>query len=292
MQLFALLMAVVPLAGGGAPVEGGAAGAAPAPVAAAAASPTFSNAEALLDALEKADAGLVSFEADIEYDRRFELQGDQHIRRGRLFFKSEPPEAPADGADGKRAVFAVQFHELQIDNSIRTEEQTFVFDGEWFIERNAAAKRFIKRQVAMPGERINPLRLGEGPFPVPIGQKKADILARYEARLAPREESLENEDHLKGAFLEGTTQLVLTPRAEFDRDELREIRLWYRSEDGGRLLPRLTRTLDRKGDVSLVRLVGMKVNSADFPADIVSIAAPPRGDGWDVQEHLKRAGDE
>lgn len=272
--------------------EGGAAGEPPSPPQTTTTTASaFSSAEALLDALERADAGLVSFDADIEYDRRFELQGDQHIRRGRLYYKAEP--APADDpASGRRGVFAVRFHELQIEDSIRTEAQTFVFDGEWFIEKNEAAKRFIKRQVAFPGERLNPLRLGEGPFPVPIGQKKADILARYEARLAPRDESLEHEDHLRGAFLDGTTQLVLTPRPGYERDELREIRLWYREESGGRLLPRLTRTVDRKGDISLVRLVGMKVNAPDFPADIVSIAEPPAGEGWDIQEHLKRPGDE
>lgn len=290
-QLIAALLAASPLAGTEPGPERAAGGGGQAVAKTEAPTASFASAEALLDALERADAGLISFQADIEYDRRFELQGDQHIRRGRLFYKAEPPPAD-DSSAGKRAVFAVRFHELQIEDSVRREEQTFVFDGEWFIEKNEAAKRFIKRQVAMPGERINPLRLGEGPFPVPVGQKKSDILSRYEARLAPLLESIENESHLANGFLDGATQLVLTPRPEYDRDELREIRLWYRAEAGGRLLPRLTRTVDRKGDVSLVRLVGMNVNAPDFPADIVSIAEPPRGEGWDVQEHLKRPGDE
>lgn len=255
------------------------------PVAAAPAG-AFADADALLVALEKADAGLVSFDADIEYDRRFALQGDQHVRRGHIYYRVAP--APDGEAEG-RGVFAVLFEQLQIEDSVRQERQSFVFDGEWFIEKNEAAKRFIKRQVALPGEPINPLRLGEGPFPIPIGQKRADIVARYEARLAPVNESLENEPHLNAGFLERSTQIVLTPRPEFGRDEFREIRLWYRAEGGGRLLPRLARTVNMQGDVSFVRLVGMRVNDPAFPEGIATIAEPARGEGWEVQIELKRA---
>jgi hypothetical protein len=249
----------------------------------------FPDADALLLALEKADVGLVSFEAHIQYDRRFELQGDQHIRRGEIYYKAE---VKGDGGGGavEPAVFAVKFNELQIDETKRPEEQAFIFDGEWFIERNDAAKRFIKRQVALPGERINPLRLGEGPFPIPIGQKRVDILARYEAKLVPVEDGLKDEPDYAAAVA-GATQIVLTPRAEFGKDEFREIRLWYRSEGEGakaRLLPRLAQTLNRQGDVSFVLLVGMKVNGADFPGQIVNVDEPPAGQGWEVQTELKR----
>lgn len=252
---------------------------------AAASNARFADADALLLALERGDQGLQTFDADIEYDRRFELQGDQHIRRGHIYYKVIPTPA---GAAGTRAVFAVRFNQLQIEDIVRTEEQTLVFDGQWLIEKNEASKRFIKRQVALPGEEINPLRLGEGPFPIPVGQKRADIVARYEARLAPSDESIEGEAHLSGDFIAGTTQIVLTPRPEFSRDEFREIRLWYRPEAGGRLLPRLARTVNRQGDVTIVRLVGMRVNADDFPASIVDIAEPPKGDGWEVQTELKR----
>jgi hypothetical protein len=258
--------------------------------AAAAAPMVYPDADALLLALEKADVGLVSFEAHIQYDRRFALQGDQHIRRGEIYYKAEVKGA--DGGAVEPAVFAVKFKELQIDGSVRTEEQAFIFDGEWFIERNDAAKRFIKRQVALPGERINPLRLGEGPFPIPIGQKRVDILARYEAKLVPVDDGLRDEPDYLAAVAGGkvvATQIVLTPRAEFGKDEFREIRLWYRPE-GGRLLPRLAQTLNRQGDVSFVLLVGMKVNGADFPAQVVSVDEPPAGQGWEVQTELKRAG--
>lgn len=247
----------------------------------------FADADALLLALEKADAGLVSFEARIEYDRRFELQGDRHVRRGDIYYKAEVkpggerPEAPA--------VFAVSFNQLQIEEAIREEQQMYVFDGEWFIEKNFAARRFIKRQVALPGERINPLRLGEGPFPIPIGQKRDDILTRYEAKLVGTNESIEEEPELQET-VKGSTQIVLTPRAAFDRDEFREIRLWYRPDDrnNGRLLPRMARTLNRQGDVSIVRLIGMKVNDPTFPAAIADVAEPPADEDWDVQRELKR----
>lgn len=251
----------------------------------------FADADALLLALEKADAGLKTFEARISYDRRFELQGDRHVRMGDIYYKAEVKpggeEAPAP------AVFAVSFNKLIIDDIDRDEQQMYVFDGEWFIEKNFAAKRFIKRQVAPPGERINPLRLGEGPFPIPIGQKRADIVSRYEARLVPVNESIEDEEELTKS-VKGSVQIVLTPREGFERDELREIRLWYRPDEGngGRLLPRQARTLNRQGDVSIVRLIGPKVNSKDFPQQITTVAPPPLEERWDIQEDLKRAGGE
>lgn len=290
-----LIALLVSAAGGTLAWNAGAAGEAPAATGQAA---PFQSVDALLDAVETADKGLKTFDADIQYDRRFELAGDQHIRNGKIYYKAAVvnlDELPA-GADGRpgvvagvaRKAFAVKFITLVIDGKVTEESQTFVFDGEWFIEKNEATKRFIKRQVARPGQLIDPLRLGEGPFPIPVGQKKEDILARYDAVLAPVLDSVADEPHLTGGFLDGCTQIVLTPKAEFPDDELREIRLWYRAEADGRVLPRLARTVVKQGDVSLVRLVGMRVNGPDFPADIVSVAEPDRSEGWDVQVDQKR----
>ena len=63
--------------------------------------------------------------------------------------------------------------------------QHYAFDGQWVVEKTPADKQFTKRQVVPPGEDFDPLRIGEGPFPVPVGQRKADILDRFDAEILP-----------------------------------------------------------------------------------------------------------
>jgi hypothetical protein len=46
--------------------------------------PEIRTAGDLLRALENADNGLEAISAQINYDRRFLLQGDRHVRRGTL----------------------------------------------------------------------------------------------------------------------------------------------------------------------------------------------------------------
>jgi len=79
--------------------------------------------------------------------------------------------------------------------------------------------------------------------------------------------------------VEGTCQLKLVPRAPFaERDQFTEIRLWYRPAT---LRPRMARTINRQGDVSIVRLVDVEVNEP-LPEGVLSTKPPPEGAGWDI----------
>lgn len=260
----------------------------------------------LLDAIEKADQGLERFDAEVQYDRRFALQQAQQIRRGKLWYQTyqEPMIVPDKGVksgDGalprcvgfeiKRRRFGVHFTSLQNDDVQRDIQQSYIFDGEWFVESDAQSKRYTKRQIAKPGQAVDPLKLGEGPFPLPIGQKKDDIKARYDASIAPVGETLENEPNLKNDVAQGCTQLKLVPRSGQDAGGLREIRIWYRPDPppgDGRMLPRLARTVNEQGDESFVWLVNLRVNPADFDSTKVSLTPPPAEQGWDIQEELLR----
>jgi len=112
-------------------------------------------------------------------------------------------------------------------------------------------------------------------MPIPIGQRKADILARYEAQLLEPGAGLEDHAEL-AAFAAGSVQLQLTPRN--DDDQFREVRLWYRPEGDGRLLPRMARTLNRNGDESTVRLVGTRLN-AEVPESLLDTRPPADWNG-------------
>ncbi|MBL0921097.1 MAG: hypothetical protein IBJ10_03095 [Phycisphaerales bacterium] len=251
-----------------------------APEAAPAAAPNHAevvSAAELLKTLETSGEGMTTLRADIRYDRRFLLQGDRHVRDGSLYFKVNPGAGPS-GARGR--TFAIHFDELYVGDRLENDPQTWIFDGRWLTEVRPAIKRLTRREVVREGEDFDPLRIGEGPMPIPIGQKAADILSRYDAELRPQNEGAgeDGKAYLTG-LKEEAWQLLLTPRKDRpDKDEFREIRLWYSKAT---LLPRLARTINRAGDESFVALINLERNGALPEA---AFAVPEPGDaGWEIQ---------
>ncbi|MFG0274395.1 MAG: outer membrane lipoprotein carrier protein LolA [Phycisphaerales bacterium] len=242
---------------------------------------SFADARGLLDALETGADDLRTLRASIQYDRRFLLQGDQHVRRGTLYFAQRERE---DGAGLKR-VFEVDFTVLYLvgGDTRRKEDdrQVWTFNGEWLVEKRPEKKQYIARQVAPPGADFDPLRLGEGPIPIPLGQEAEAVLARYDATLVPTAEGIDPaEDPKLIEFAErdgGSWQLRLVPRVE--DDDFEEIRLWYAK---GTLLPRMAMTTNRSGDVSVVQLLQVEQN-IELPPEVFSVTPPPMGQGWDTQ---------
>lgn len=264
-----------------------------------AAAPRIENVNDLLAALENADKGLRGLAADIQYDRRQVLQGDQQVRRGKLWYRATEPQ------DGGKPVkeFAISFDSLIVRGGdagqMMNDQEVWIFDGQWLVEKRPDRRSFTKRRIAAPGENFDPLRVGEGPLPFPIGQKAADIRARYTVELQPAG-GLFAEGTPLATFVEGTHQLLLTPRPEFaGQEEFTEIRLWYRWDPStSRLLPRMARTTSRGGDEAYVQLLNVEafadgVGAGAIPATVFDTTAPDAAAGWDVQiiDELAREGD-
>lgn len=247
----------------------------------AAAPASIQNAKDLLDALQASDASLRTYQATVVYDKRFALQADQHIRRGKLYFSSEPDKAI--GRDRRR--FAVTFDTLQIEEVVRPEQQALIFDGEWLVEKREAEKQWTATRLAPADAPIDPLS-ADGPLPIPFGQSAEAILSRFDAALAAPEDGLDwgalgASNYLASAT--GSWQLVLTPREGTPESErFREVRLWYIRDASGRLLPRLAYTIDRKGDESFVQLVGPQVNG-ELPPGVIDMSEPDPALGWTIQ---------
>ncbi len=241
------------------------------------------TADELLDRLETSDSKLSTIQADVVYDKVMVIAGDRQIRAGKLYFENK-----ADATTGeKHRRFAIYFDTLQLGEKVETKQQQYIFDGEWLIEKLVADKQLIKRQVVKPGEKFDPLKIGEGPMPIPIGQKKQDIISRYDVTLVAASDGLEDEG-LK-TFVEGALQLKLIPKVGADRD-FKEIRLWYRVEptlDGKPLLPRMARTIDSADDVSLVQLIQLRINQKLDETQFDSTSPDPT---WTVVVHPFRDG--
>lgn len=249
----------------------------------------FETLDALLDALESADADIERLSAKLLYEREYALAGDTQERIGRVSFVSLPGEASdedADEGDDRARAFAVVFDTVIVGDRKEADGRTFVFDGRWLTERIPEEELILRREVAPPGSRFDPLKIGEGPLPLPLGQKKADILANYEAEKVPADAGIgHREDLVK--FTAGSAQLVLIPNAaRAERDDFEEIRLWYKKVEGA-LLPRMAMTLNKTGDEVIVRLWDVKLNEdATIDEGAFENEIP---EGWEVDEERYRA---
>jgi len=239
----------------------------------------FTSADELLTALESAGAEIRHLSADIAYVKEFAIQGDVQTREGRLVFESKPGEVES-AAPARR--FGITFDKFQVGERVEDEQieylEQFIFDGEWLAEIRPNEKQFIRRQVVRPGERWDPLKVGEGPFPIPIQQRREDILRQYGAELLDGAEGL---DQPKLQAVGGKCyQLRLTPREDAGESDVREIRVWY---DKQTLLPRIARTVSTADDVSLVLLKNVKLNEEAAVSEAeLSTELPPDLTGWNV----------
>lgn len=248
----------------------------------------FTTADQLLTALETADQDLKNLTAALQYTKDFAIAGDTQVRQGTLWFEDISAANAKPGTPRKRR-FAILFKNVQVGTRLDEKEQMYNFDGEWLVERFPSEKRMVKRQVVPPGESFDPLKIGEGPLPIPIGQRKDDILARYDATLLPPNDGFDELpiERMKKTedFVKGTVQLLLVPRAD-QTDDFKEIRLWYlasKNADGtpGKLLPRMARTVNRAEDMSTVQLLNVKKNdSTPINATVFDTKTPDSG--WEV----------
>ncbi len=257
--------------------------------------PEFDSAEAVLTALEAADEDLRTFDSGIAYTTISDLGGAITRRTGELAFASDPATASAP-----RRRFAVSFETLLRGERYLTGDrarQTIAFDGRWLWEKIHSEMQINKREVVRQGETVDPFELGDGPFPpLPIGQQKDDILRRYDARLVPWSDSLEPDPDLNPRFADekreidmanalmqfadGSVQLLLVPRGAEPR--FAEIRLWYKPDDEGRLLPRMSRTVDAQSrDVSIVQLMHPLNINDQAREDLLQITIE---EGWSLSE--------
>ncbi len=267
---------------------------APAPAQPAAAAPperTIVTADDLLAALETADKDLTTLASDLLYIKSpNELIGGSPERRtGRLWFFARPaarqPAAPDTAPATPDRLFQVEFLTLELDNSRREDRQIWIFDGAWLVEKNFETRLVHRRQVVKPGEKSDPLAIGEGPLPIPIGQKREKITARFEATLAPVTDgfpqppkaSADAPDAAPPKWIDQTYQLLLKPRrGTQEARDYQEVRIWYRKDD---LLPRLASATHKDGSRTDILLTNMQVNK-DLAETVFDTTTPA---GWNEQ---------
>jgi len=212
----------------------------------------------LLADLERTTDTLRDFSARIVYENLDSLTEEAELRYGRVVYQ-RPPEA--------RHRMAILLDEY-VDGGGRKEsiDQRYVFVDGWVADIDAARRQFIKRQIASPDSDHDPLRIGQGPFPLPIGQRRDDVEARFEVVAAPAP---------VGRLAEGVApaslrSLRLVPRAGMsEAEEFRTIDLHYSRET---LLPVLVVAQGTDGSRRTVRLLRPLRNAGLSEEDLALLA--------------------
>lgn len=233
------------------------------------AAPAAWDGEALLDRLEAVGRETRSLEADLTLIRFDSLLEESETRLGQVLLTR----------DGETTRVAIVFDEF-IDGSGHGEQwrQHWVYADGWLDELDHRQKRYVRRQLVMPGEAIDPLKLGEGPIPLPIAQKKDEVLARFDV-IEPPPPSPPLLDRL-----DDCVGIRLVPRAGTDlAKDTAYIELFY---DRTTLAPRGIRVLDLNGDRDTVLLRRPKVNGSfgDSQKSLLLLESPdPAEWAWDVR---------
>jgi hypothetical protein len=135
--------------------------------------PADASVDSVLDALDQRGKTIKEFTAKLSDSSGDPDIGNETTHTGTIWFQRS--------GDGQTRVH-ILFDKLIIGHVIEAQKHEYLLDGEWLIDRNYDAKPPIetKRQVLKPGEKTDLLKLGAGPFPLPIGQAKADVLRLFD----------------------------------------------------------------------------------------------------------------
>jgi hypothetical protein len=104
-----------------------------------------------------------------------------------------------------------------------------------------------------PGKTLDPLKLGEGPFPLPIGQSRDEVLARFDVT---KPEELPDEALLKDIDMADGLLLVPKPGTE-EFNEFARVEIFY---DRATSLPVGIFAVEADAGRKIVRLRNLKRN--------------------------------
>lgn len=218
--------------------------------------------DSILDRLEVKGRAIQGLTAQIEYnDIRFEPVEDKITKHGELTFRRLDPNSK----------FLIVFNETIAGGVKSDRKEHYLFDGEWFTERSERAKTIIKRQIVPKGKRIDPFKIGKGPFPLPFGQRRAEMLDNFRIVRKPAQpDDPPNCDHLHCEPRPFSELAQKYKRVEMYID--RRLELPVRIE------------VERTADDNMIDVRFSRLNPDAAPAASRFQIDRPPGPDWDVRE--------
>jgi hypothetical protein len=201
--------------------------AAPTPPAASANEPNpiaDASVDQVLDALDRRGDSMKDFTADLRLQEDDEQTGNSIVRTGRVLFQ----KLPNDDARMRLTLDKKEVKGKTIDDKLE-----YVFSGGWLIDRDYGRMINKRRQVVRPGEKINLLKLGESPFPLPLGQDKKDVHQMFDVKkVPPAKDDPAGSDHLELKPKKGTKFEKKVDAVDFWVDQKSEMPVRIRTTEG------------------------------------------------------------
>jgi len=214
----------------------------------------------ILDALKARGDSLKDFSADIKLTVVDQTTADSTADSGKFLFQKL--------ADGD-ARFRVTFTERNDGSKAIGERHEYEMSDGWLKERDYSKRVETDRQVVKPGEKINLLKLGQGPFPLPVGQDKEDVKRDFDVTLI----ASSKDDPA------GTTHLQLKPKDGTDMGRRFAMLDVYVERKSG--MPVRIVTLDNaKERLQTTELTNVKLNGGASDGDFNLEKIDPST--WDV----------
>lgn len=132
-----------------------------------------SSLDEVLIALWQRGETLESLSANVELTEVDETLGKDVYRLGTIAL---------DRKNGATRIL-VNFTETGNDKRAKAEHNQYLLAGESLIERNYETRKQITRQIKKMGDDTDILKLGQGPFPLPIGQHPDEVREQFEVTL-------------------------------------------------------------------------------------------------------------
>lgn len=208
----------------------------------------------LLDAMEKVGVDMKSLKADVAMKESDPATGAESTRTGTIWLQRRGP------GDTRGRVL---FEKVNANDRIVLEKIEYLLDGDWVIDRvygrgegDASGKRETHRQIRKPGDKTDLLKLGEGPFPLPIGQSRDAVHEQFDVtKLLP---DPTEKPGLVGLELRPRPSNRLSRRFEV-------INVWVDPHDA---MPRVVETVAPDGGaVKTTTLSNVKINEGVTDAD-------------------------
>jgi hypothetical protein len=146
----------------------------------------------VLGQLEQTGQNLKDFTAKIKLTETDNSLGTDNVRVGTVQFQKKP-----DGTARIHVLFNMRI-DPATNRGFPKDKVEYLLDGPWLIDRNYQTQNEVKRQVLKPGQKMDLFKLGEGPFPLPIGQKPQDVHQLFDVKMiGPAKDDPANTVHLQ-----------------------------------------------------------------------------------------------
>lgn len=214
----------------------------------------------VLTALEQRDVQDLHARLTWRVEYRYADANEATIKRGEIWYRQRKPVAQ----------FMIRFNDMLSNGRKDTVDERYSFDGQWYVELTGRTKTVQRREVRKADDPVNPYKLGEGPFPLPFGQSKADILREFEVTwVPPAEKDPPHTDHLR-----------LVPRPNTSTaDRYARLEFWVSQEGETSGLPVKVRVAKLEGTGQVDSYITMTFDDAELNRGlrdaIFEITVPP-----------------